>query len=150
MTAFTIHKLADRSGRRVMVEGRMVNPDTPGTDHEPWPLAGVGCVGEPPATLEISQKKVMEGKREGWITCEGEEVVHRPGGPADNPWQVTHTFLQLTALVFHFVSGDVRYKVMHNPDKYVEGKSAKAKVTDEIYAAGQTRVDFFYRLKKEG
>ena len=152
-----IRKRADRSsGRRIKmvdVDGvtghryKLVNPDTPGDDHEPWPLAGVDCLGDPPDECGLATHFVARGIKEGWIEAEGEEVVHRPGGPIDNRWQVTHTFLHYDALVFHFSGGDVRYKVVHQPDKYVAGGTDKAKVTDEIYAAGETQVDAFYWVK---
>jgi hypothetical protein len=88
--------------------------------------------------------------------------VVRPGGPPedkDRP-DVSHIFRQADVLVFHTRAGDIRYKVVHNPDKYAdhddrtfEVKRFKADddtpVTDEIYAAGATRVDHFYDLVRE-
>lgn len=157
-TSWMLHKRADKSeGRREVrhvetptgVERRLVNPDTPGDEHEPWPLASVDVMGDPPDEHGVSTHLVAAGISEGWITGEGEEVVHRPGGPPDNRWAVTHTFVQYASLTFHFDSGDVTYKVTHQPDKYVAGGTDKTKVTDEIYAAGETRVDAFYWLKRQ-
>lgn len=153
-----IHKLADKTtGRREVrhvetpdgVQRRLVNPDTPGDEHEPWPLAGVEVVGDPPDECGMSTHLVASGIAEGWITGEDEEVVHRPGGPPNNKWAVTHTFVQYKTLTFHFGSGDVTYKVTHQPDKYVAEGTDKTKVTEDIYAAGDTRVDAFYWLKRQ-
>lgn len=150
-----IRKRADRSGQRVkmfdesMAHGyKLVNPDTPGEDHEPWPLAGVDCLGDPPDECGLATHFVARGIAEGWISGEDEEVVHRPGGGQQTGlWSVTHTFLHYSAIVFHFSDGDVRYKVVRQPDKYVAGGTDKTKVTAEIYAAGETQVDCFYWVK---
>lgn len=158
MTAsLTIRKLADKTtGERVTRYDqetgakKLVNPATDGDDHEPWPLAGVEAVGEVPAEVDFPTHFVARGKAEGWITLEGEEVVHRPGGPPDNVWAVTHTMVQAQEIVLHLASGDVRYKVVHQPDKYVAEGTDKTKVSDELYAAGQTRVDYFYGCKLVG
>jgi hypothetical protein len=150
--SLTIRKRADKSeGRRemVVVDGRrrLVNPDTPGDDHEPWPLAGVAVVGDLPDEVGLSTQFVAQGIAEGWISGEEIDVVHRPGGPADNQWAVTHTFVHYNKLTFDFEAGAAVYKVTHQPDKYVAEGTDKTKVTPEIYAAGETRVDKFYTLK---
>lgn len=149
-----LRKLADTSvGTREIRydpstgERKLVNPDTEGDDHEPWPLAGVVPVGDLPDECQVSTSYIANAVAEGWATLEDEDVVHRPGGPPNNLWAVTHTFVQASAVVFHFVDGDVRYKVTHQPDKYVAEGTDKTKVTDELYAAGNTRVDAFYGLK---
>jgi len=150
----TIRKLADRSGgHRVRVVDRrtgatkLVNPDTPGEDHEPWPLAGVKILDDPlPDPCMLSTNIVARGEHEGWIELEGKEVVHRPGGPPDDIWRQTHSLVHADVIVIKGVDGDVRYKVVRQPDKYVDGDD-EAKVTDEIYQAGDTVVDKFYLLK---
>jgi hypothetical protein len=170
-----IRKLADRSSgsretRYDPTTGQkyLHNPATGGA--EPWPLAGIQLDGAdgsegPPQTIGISTTVVDNGRAEGWITVEGENVVHRPGGPPGNLWAVTHTFRQVDTLIFHTVDGDVRYRVTHQPDKYAvvdrvtanddkrlvrEEIDPDAEVTDEIYAAGDTRVDWFYVAELEG
>lgn len=152
--SFQVRKRADKSeGSRVrMIDPdtdrvKLVNPDTPGEEHEPWPLLGVEPVGALPDEMEISTNFVAKGKAEGWISTEGEEVVHRQGGPAENPWAATNTFVQCAEIVFHFTSGDVRYKVTRQPDKYAAEGTDRTKVTDDMYAEGATRVDRFYRCK---
>lgn len=171
----SIRKLADTSeGTRVprfdpvTGERLLVNPETNAV--EPWPLAGIEIVGDAPSYTHVGTSWVAKGKAEGWITLEGEEIVHRPSGPSDNVWGApAHTFVQAEALIIHTVDGDVRYKVVHQPDKYADnavyvndGKktenglqytansySDETKVTDEHYANGQTRVDWFYGLELE-
>jgi hypothetical protein len=116
----------------------------------------------PPSEVRVSTKVVEGGISEGWLSAEGSRTVVRPGGPPedkDRP-DVSHIFRQADVLVFHTRAGDIRYKVVHNPDKYAdhddrtfEVKRFKADddtpVTDEIYAAGATRVDHFYDLVRE-
>lgn len=138
MGILTIHKLADKSAgeRGVLASG----------EPAPWPLAGVKIDDQNETT--ISTRKVAEGVAEGWITLEDVEIVHRPGGPAGYPWGLTHTFQQAGTVVFHTVDGDVRYRVVHQPDKYhVDGDDTP--VDDAAYAAGQTRIDWFYGLERD-
>lgn len=150
----TLRKLADKSvGERVaMLDANgariLVNPDTPGEDHESWPLVGVKILDDPvPDSCRLSTNIVEQGKYEGWISVEGEVMVHRPGGPPDNPWRLTHSLWHVDTVVIHTVDGDVRYEVTRQPDKYVEDGSDDDEVTYEIYENGQTVVDKFYDLK---
>lgn len=137
MEILQLRKHADRSG----------DEPEPG---QSWPLAGISIVGdEPPRETTISTKLVRQARREGWLETIGENVVHRPGGPADDEWADTHTFIHLDAIVFHTLDGDVRYRVTKQPDKFVEGDDPAAPVTPEIYAEGNTRVDHFYELELE-
>lgn len=167
-----VRKLADTSeGERVKrydpVTGaaKLVNPATDGDEHEAWPLLGVQFEDGAPKTVRVSTNYVAQGIAEGWIETENPQIVHRPGGPAADPWRVTHTFTHADAVVFHMVDGDYRYAVVRQPDKYAveetgetDPKTGEARVeavdkqtvTDDIYAAGQTTVDKFYDLKLEG
>lgn len=185
MGVLQIRKLADRSTERrvkrydpITAEAILVNPANTDPDdlsefsagnwkHEPWPLAGIQLEGDAPKTCRVSTTFVLRGRREGWIEIEGETVVHRPGGPPDDLWRITHTFIHGTTLVLKCIDGDVRYSITRQPDKYVDtrgpqedakgalvdpphpGKEDDEKVTDEIYEAGETRVDWFYNLKLE-
>jgi hypothetical protein len=134
-----IRKLADRSdGHRVAVyspEGvkTLVNPET--GNAEAWPLLGVVIEGEAPAQCRVSTTFVNRGVAEGWISLENQNVTHEPGGPPQNPWAVTHTFIAADAIVLHTVGAETRYRVTHNPGKYVEGDGM--------------RVDWFYDLELE-
>jgi hypothetical protein len=84
-------------------------------------------------------------------------------------------FHHYSALVLHLVDDDgagydLRYRVTHQPDKYADNSTPgeatddrpqadriasgnthddDTPVTDELYAAGQTRVDHFYDLELE-
>ncbi|HEY4612511.1 MAG TPA: hypothetical protein VII11_05975, partial [Bacteroidota bacterium] len=124
-----IRKLADKSsGERVKRfdpvtgESYLVDPnkydlnDSSTHVSEPWPFLGVVPEGDLPKRTAVSTSFVNKGVAEGFITLEGREVVHRPGGPVDDPWRVTHTFVQADAVVFHFMDGDVRYRVVNQPD----------------------------------
>src|SRR5262245_46185009 len=100
-------------------ERKLVNPDTPGEEHEAWPLLGVQIENEePPQTVVLSMSFVAAARAEGWIEVAGEWQVFKPGGPPENPWAVTHTFTQLDEITIKTLDGDVKYKVTHNPDKY--------------------------------
>lgn len=144
MKGLTIHKLADKSAA------------------VPRPLLGIRL--EPVLdAARVPTNVIATGIAEGWITGEGETVVHRPGGPPEDLWREAHHFRHFDVLVFHTLDeGDVRYRVTHQPDKYADHAQATypeavkkfkaddtTKVTDEIYAAGATRVDHFYDLTKE-
>lgn len=135
MGMLSVRKLADKSeGTRIRMydemtgDAKLVNPDTPGTDHEPWPLAGVQVEGECPDACRVPMSFVQKGKQEGWIELEGETVQFRPGGPADDPWRVTHTFLQAEKVVLKTVDGDVRFHVTANPDKHGQAGDPDAEV----------------------
>jgi len=149
-----IRKLADKSeGTRVTryvvsddgetVEKRLVNPDTEGDEHEPWPLAGIEIVNDKlPKRAILSTSYVSSARAEGWIEVEGEKVVHKPKGPANNPWQDTHTFVQLDAITIKTTEGDVRYKVVHQPDKYDDNGDPT-----DVAGDPSTYVDWFYGLE---
>jgi hypothetical protein len=149
-----VRKLADRSeGERVVRydpetgERHLVNPAT--GEPESWPLAGVQIEGDPPQLTSASTSFVANAVAEGWIELVSERLEHRPGGPSNEPWRITHTFVHANALVIHTADGDVRYRVVHQPDKYAANGDDSTTVTPEIYAAGETRVDHFYGLELE-
>lgn len=162
-----LRKLADKSsGERVTKfdpdtgAKRLVNPATPGDDHEPWPLAGVKILDDPiPTLVRLSTNIVELGRHEGWIELENEREVYRHGGPPENPRRLIHGLLHADAIIIKTIDGDVRFRVTRQPDKYAvvdrddSGKyldeitDDKKKVTDEIYAAGNTKLDKFYDLK---
>lgn len=165
-----LRKLADRSeGTRIPAvdtttgEKALYNPET--ERFEPWPYAGHSVIDAPPVA-RIPMSTVADGLREGWIAVEGESVVHRPGGPPGDEWRVTHTFRHLTTIIIKAVEGDYRYRVTHQPDKYVDtrepedhkgrdaaphgpGPEDDDPVTPEVYAAGTTRVDWYYEAELE-
>lgn len=135
-----IRKLADTSdGTRVTrfdpVTGEKFLADPETGEPKPWPLAGVTIEGDVPDEVRLPTSTVDAGRREGWIVVEGESVVHRAGGPPSNPWAITHTFRQADAITLKLADGDVRYRVVHQPDKY----------DDEAGPSGK-RVDWFYDL----
>lgn len=145
MPGLKIHKVAEPSDDTLM----------------PRPLAGVRLLDAPPVA-QVPTKVIATAVAEGWASLENETVVHRPGGPAADPWQVTHTFRHAEAIVFHTLDGDVRYRVTHQPDKYADYSQATfpdavdafdgdddTPVTDDLYAAGATRIDWFYGIEKE-
>lgn len=134
-----VRVLSDRSeGHRVerfdpvTGEKYLVNPDTPGDEHEPWPFAGLEPLeGEEfPKYVRVPHTWVARAKAAGWITATNERVQHRPGGPEESPWKVTHTFLHYDEIIFHTEDGkrNTVYKVIGQPDKY----DAKGEPTDEV------------------
>jgi len=124
---------------------KLVNPDTPGDAHESWPLLGVELV-DPPHECSVPTGWVDRGVVEGWIEQVNARAVGRPAGPADEPASVIHRFTHADQLVFHTLDGEFVYDVTHQPDKYAVDGDDDTPVTDEVYAAGATRVDWFYRL----
>lgn len=173
LEGLVVRKHADKStGERVVRfdpvtgEKKLVNPATPGDDHEPWPLAGITLEVAPERTT-VTTQLVAQGISEGWLTAEGQRPVVRPAGPTQDILASSHTgqphlFVHADRLVFHTLTGDVAYRVVHQPDKYADHDQATwpdqvdafagdddTPVTPEIYAAGATRVDHFYGLVKE-
>lgn len=100
-----------------------------------------------PKMLRLSTTYVSQ---EPWIELVNVRPVTVPSGPAGNPWngqQPPHTFLQADEVVLHMLSGDFRYKVVHQPGKYegavhVDGDHAATDVTGNP----DTHVDWFYDL----
>lgn len=133
MEGLVLRKLADRSkGTRLVRydeqsgQKYLLNPHT--NQREGWPLLGVRIENEggPPEEIRISTGKVAEGRREGWIEAEGETPVVRSGGPPEDPWRDSHTFIHLDAVTFKTVDGDFRYEVVVNPDKWPKEKDGNA------------------------
>jgi hypothetical protein len=122
-----IQKLADKTGEQripmfdpLTGEKKLVNPATPGEDHEPWPFAGIRIKNEdgPPQYAAMSTSYVAQAISEGWIEATGEKRVFKPAGSKENPWSSTHTFIQYKTITIKTVDGDVTYNVTRNPDKY--------------------------------
>lgn len=158
MQMLVVRKLADTSqGERVARfdpdtgEKKLVNPLTPGDDHEPWPLAGVEFVGDPPKETTVSTGWVDAGRIDGWIVMEGQRPVVRPGGPSEDPYRVDpdkgipHTFIHADTIVVKTVQGDVRYRVTRNPDKWHDGPEGTDAVGDP-----NAVVEHYYTLELEG
>ena len=116
----------------------------------PWPVAGLRLETDTPRLARVPTSWVDRGRSEGWISVEGATVAHRPSGPAANPWAGTpHTFQHYDVIILRTVDGDLRYRVTHQPDKYAEHGDDSTPVTDSMYAAGETRVDWFYDIDLE-
>ena len=151
MANLRIRKLADQDAERVKLfdpftgESLLYEPETAaeltqrlrealaGVETSPRPLLGVAIEGDVPKTAKLSERLVAAGRAEGWIEVEGEEIVHRSSGPPENPWGTpAHTFVQLTAIIFKTVGGDVRYTVTGNPDKWPEETEGDAGFGGEV------------------
>lgn len=115
----------------------LINPVT--ANPEPWPLAGVTAVGEVPKLCKLPMKLVAQWENEGWAVTEGTRIVHAPGGPQEDPWRVTHTFVEMDALTLNFADGAVRYRVTHQPGKHADPSELSG-----------YRIDWFYVMRKEG
>lgn len=142
-------------------EPYLANPDT--GEREPWPLLGVRVEGDPPKLTRVPTSWVTRGITEGWLETVNLRVEHRPGGPPHDPWRVTHTFTHTDEIILKAPEpkDDVRYQVVHQPDKYADDSvtDERGRVTEEnnhdddtpvsseIYNAGETRVDWYYDLK---
>lgn len=89
----------------------------------PWPSLGVVVDGDLPKKTTLNTGFVNKAAAEGWAKLENRSIVHRPGGPEEDPWLVTHTFVHADSITFNFLDGDVTYSVVENPDKYPEIKN---------------------------
>lgn len=152
LAPLAVRKLADRSVERIVRyneltgEKILIDPET--GQPSPYPFAGLAVEGEVPARTRVSTKFIVRGVSEGWIEVAGTELAHRPGGPPEDPWATTHTFVHYDTVTLKTVDGDLVYKVVRQPDKYVAGDD-EAKVTEEDYNSGNTQVDWFYELELE-
>lgn len=159
VTVPVMQELTLRNGETVLVptgEVKLVNPDTPGTDHEPWPMVGVEILGdEPPARAKISQRMAQAASGEGWLTLVNSRPVVRPAGPNQGTFESSvngtpHVFYHADEIHIETANhGLVKYRVVRQPDKYAatEGADLETPVTPEMYAAGQTSVDWTYGLE---
>lgn len=121
-----VRKLAEKEGHtrlrmNVGGEDRLVNPETPGVEHESYPLRGYLLV-DAPENVSVGMDWLKKQVAEGWVSTDGEDMVFKPGGPPDNPWAVTHTFTQWDEVTFHCYDGDVTYQVTRNADKDEAGE----------------------------
>lgn len=136
LQGFRVRKLADKSeGKRekrydpLTGDSYLADPDTWTLEDRdtwvssPWPLAGVVVEGDLPKKTSLNTGFVNKAIAEGWATMENRNIVHRPGGPEDDPWRVTHTFVQADSITFKLLDGDVKYRVTKNPDKYPDQKN---------------------------
>lgn len=166
-TSLEIRKLADYSdGERVErfhpESGAkfLADPDT--LEPRPWPLAGVALINETlPRHTRMSTNVVKRGQAEGWLELRGMTLAHRPGGPPEDPWRITHTFVQAEEIVINTITGPVVYRVTRQPDKFAAREievinptkdlmrriiEPDKKVTSDIYAAAETDVAWYYEL----
>jgi hypothetical protein len=125
-----LRRLADKSeGRReprydtVTGDRKLVNPDTPGEDHEPWPTLGITIINPdgPPEYTSIDTEYANQLVADGLLARQGERIAVRPAGPFNAPWsKQPHVFVHADSLVFKdHERGDVTYRVVRQPDKYV-------------------------------
>lgn len=158
-----VRKLADTEGTErvkrynpITGEPMLIDPSETDVDdldavrkwrHKPWPLAGIQII-DPPQKTVVDTGFIGKAVGEGWVQLEDSEVVHRPGGPPEDLWRVTHTFVHCKAINFQTVDGVIRYVVTRQPDKYAnEGDDVS--VSDEIYENGNTHVSWFYQLERD-
>lgn len=129
-----VKRFDPETGEAYLADPATWDRDNPGTwEPKPWPSAGFEIVGGPPRKLRVPTSSLAAWKAEGFAIVEGETVEHAPGGPAENEWKVTHTFVHVKAFTLKTVNGDYRYTVTQQPGKYA----------DKGEPSGQ-RVDWFY------
>jgi hypothetical protein len=150
--------LADKSGERITKfdpvtgEKRLVNPATPGDEHEPWPAAGLQFMDGAPEEMILPTKYVDKLVSAGWAKRHNERPVVRPAGPNQGTFNSSyngqpHVFIHCDKISIYCVDADYQYEVTRQPDKYVDNDNPADKVTPELYEAGKTKVDHFYGLK---
>lgn len=137
-----------------------------------WPVRGVEILnaqlrpGEPPAEVNIPVSFVQRHLGSGWLTVTNPRQVERPSQPSPiydpetGSAQVApahlgaktppHSFRHFDTICLDTVShGLLTYRVVAQPDKYVEDADFDEPVTINHYASGNTRVDTFYRCALE-
>lgn len=140
---FRFRKLADYSdgSSRVVrydtITGERILVDPADGQPKAWPLLGVAVEGEVRVLDKIGMDYVLNAVNEGWASMENKREVHRPGGPANNPWATTHTFHQADQITFHVlvdgVKKDLVYKVISQPDKYEDASEFSGWRVDWTY-----------------
>ncbi len=157
MSLLMIKLIPDRTGQERVVkfdpdtgERRLVNPATPGDEHEAWPLLGAvfcddtGEQIEAPETLLVQQKYARDASFIELVTATSKSV---PAGTAADPYsKEPHVFVQCKELVFHMLDGDHRYRVLKNPGKY----DSATNIEVDSAADPTTYVTWDYELKLEG
>jgi hypothetical protein len=146
----SVRKLANKEGQERVKkfdpetgEPKLVNPATPGEDHEPWPLLGVTIEGEPPQRTTAGMSWANVAQAEGWLKRVNESAVVRPGGTAEQPYSTVHTFIHAEMLVINDEElGPVAYRVTRQPDKYDAGGNPVKEWTER-----ETDVRWFYELE---
>jgi hypothetical protein len=149
---FTIRILADKTG-----------PQPP--LGQPWPCNGVEIDGEPPVDLILPTSFIHRHLGASWLKVTNPRQVERPSQPnpkvvkgsaavAPDHWIAEvppHTFRHFDTIEFHTRNhGIVKYRVVQQPDKYVDSDDPNEPVTLEQYDAGNTRVDHYYTCVREG
>ncbi len=155
---FDVHIRADKTGP---------TPE-PG---QPWPCAGVEIVAdELPEQITLPASFVKRYMSAPWFEAVGFGWLERPSRPDPEETDGTlvvaaehrspdgpppHTFMHAERFIFDTLNhGRVEYRVIAQPDKYLDRGKGKdkptARVTRKDYAAGNTRVDHFYTCVLEG
>jgi hypothetical protein len=98
-------------------EKRLVNPDTPGDDHEPWPLDRVELVGDAPKDHNFADSFVARASQDGYLEFTKPRVVSTE---VDGKAYERNPVVTGDEIVLHLASGDLRYKVVEHPGRYRE------------------------------
>ena len=103
---------------------------------------------QPVDKYQIPANYVAKAVEEGWMFYpDGSTVVHRPGGNPKNKWSVTHTFVHAPTIGIHTLSGDVRFKVVQQPDKWGFNEDERDEHGD-FYATTNSEVRWFYLVER--
>lgn len=97
------------------VEQRLVNPDTPGFDHEPWPLKHAELVGDAPAEHGFADTAVARYMQDGFLTFKNMRAVFVEAG--GKPYS-RNPVLTGDEIVLDLKGKKLRYKVLEHPGRY--------------------------------
>lgn len=123
-----LRKLADRSGPEparnkatgVDDDGNPIleNPRLAhGALLEPWPLAGVELIGDPPTEHNFADTYVARALSDGYLTIENARPHASPVPPGVQPYD-RDPVLTGDEIVIKLVDGDLRYRILECPGKY--------------------------------
>ena len=96
------------------IEQRLVNPETPGFDHEPWPLKHVELVGDAPDKHNFSDTVVAKYMQDGFLTIKNMRLATTENYER-NPVITGDEF------VLDLRGGKLRYKILQHPGRYNDG-----------------------------
>lgn len=124
------------AGRRLVVADSLTERETRYHDNTP------------PERFRMSMRYALDAD---WIELVNPRIVTKPSGPADNPTKTEpHNFRHADELVLHDVTLNgrphrLRYRVVHQPDKY----DADGNPTD-VAGDPTTHVDWYFDAELSG
>lgn len=103
---------------------------------------------EPSDYYHIPTSYVEKAVQEGWMSYpDGYQVVHRPGGNKTSKWSASHTFVHAPTIAIHTITGEERFKVAQQPDKWGYNEDERDDDGDFV-GTPDSHVHWFYLVER--